>query len=253
MPWRGSSTNRKTRSWNRASIVDVRELFGLARGPEPAVGYHRASFLEWKGQNGPVESAGTHVAGLVTFYPEIGYLITDHIGIAVQGRLEYFPTEGSGDTQAGRPANGAIAVLGRGLYYLDLGSGNAQIQFSVDLGGGDYRYNYPPTNHARQITRSTSNGCERARTTDPCTLKPTLLTDSIRSGPFLYGAGAGFIYHFTHWFAANLELRFLGAGPHFGLLGEGYASAQFSLGGKRPAQPGDAPPMERLPEEDEPE
>jgi hypothetical protein len=34
---------------------------------------------------------------------------------------------------------------------------------------------------------------------------------------------------------------------------EGYASLQLGLGGKAPDQVGDAPPMERLPEEDEAE
>jgi hypothetical protein len=139
-----------------------------------------------------------------------------------------------------------------------LGAGNAQIQFSLDLGGGYYRYNYPPTNPGgtKKIPDPTRPGYCKQDSNGNCIPAPTVLTDSIRSGPFLYGAGTGFIYHFTHWFAANLELRFLGAGSHLGLLGEGYASAQFSLGGKRPAQPGDAPPMEqmeRLPEEDEAE
>jgi hypothetical protein len=232
--------------------------FWIGAGAGTGFGYHRASYLEWKGRNGPVESSGTHIAGLVTLYPEIGFLITDHFGIAAQGRIEYFPIEGSGDTQAGRPANGAIAVLGRGLYYLDLGAGNAQIQFSLDLGGGYYRYNYPPTNPGGKTKvpadPTKPNGpCKIDPATNDCIPAPTLLTDSIRSGPFLYGASVGFVYHLTHWFALNLELRFLGAGSHLGLLGEGYGSAQFSLGGKRPAQPGDAPPMERLPEEDEPE
>ncbi|HEX7598855.1 MAG TPA: hypothetical protein VF518_11615, partial [Polyangia bacterium] len=82
--------------------------------------------------------------------------------------------------------------------------------------------------------------------------KATLLTDTTRSGPMVYGASVGFIYHFNRHIAANVELRFLGAGPHLGLLGEGYASIQFALGGVRPGQDEDVS-TERLPEEDEQE
>jgi hypothetical protein len=218
-------------------------------------GYHRASLLEYR-RDAPAVSAGVHGAGWANFYPEVGFLITEHIGVAVQGRLEYIPIQGSGDTHKGSPANGAVGVLGRGLYYLDLGSGNAQLQFSANLGGGEYRFAYPPTNPkgtAYPVKDSNGNYIRDANGSIVTTVPPTQLTDTIRSGTFLYGAGVGFVYHFAHWVAANFELRFLGAGPHLGLLGEGYLSAQFSLGGKRPAQPGDAPPMERLPEEDEAE
>jgi hypothetical protein len=191
----------------------------------------------------------------LNFYPEVGYLVTEHIGVAVQGRLEYIPIEGSGDTHQGRPANGAYGVLARGLYYLDLGAGNAQLQFSANIGAGEYRFAYPPTNPTgpNQQNEKDSNGKYVLDSNGNPVPLPTQLTDTIRSGTFLYGVGVGFVYHFAHWVAANFELRFLGAGPHLGLLGEGYLSAQFSLGGKRPAQPGDAPPMERLPEEDEAE
>jgi hypothetical protein len=216
-------------------------------------GYHRASLLEYR-RDAPAVSAGVHSVGWANFYPEVGYLITEHIGVAVQGRLEYIPIQGSGDTHKGGPANGAFGVLGRGLYYLDLGAGNAQLQFSANLGGGDYRFAYPPTNPkgtAYPVKDSNGNYIKDANGNYVTTVPPTQLTDTVRSGTFLYGVGAGFVYHFTHWVAANFELRFLGAGPHLGFLFEGYASAQFSLGGKRPAQPGDAPPMERLPEEDE--
>jgi len=227
--------------------------FWMSAGVGTGVGYHKASLLEWRRDASPV-GAGVRVVGLATFYPEIGYLLSEHIGVAVQGRLEYISTEGSGDINPGRPSGGAIAVIGRGLYYLDLGAGNAQIQFSADLGGGDgYRFAFPPTNpdHKRNLGTNPNGTCIVYPNTTNCIPAPTLLTDTVRSGPLVYGAGAGFIYHFTHNLAANVELRFLGAGPHLGLMLEGYASIQFALGGKGPGQGGDAPPMERLPEEDE--
>ncbi len=214
-------------------------------------GYHLSQKFEWRADALDYPHAGVHTVGWLNFYPEVGYLITEHIGVAVQGRLEYIPIEGSGDTHQGRPANGAYGVLARGLYYLDLGAGNAQLQFSANIGAGEYRFAYPPTNPNHNC-KNGSNPCVLDSNDNPIPA-PTLLTDTVRSGTFLYGVGVGFVYHFAHWVAANFEVRFLGAGPHLGLLGEGYLSAQFSLGGKRPAQPGDAPPMERLPEEDEAE
>jgi hypothetical protein len=86
-------------------------------------------------------------------------------------------------------------------------------------------------------------------TTPPvCILQPTLVTDTVRSGPLVYGAGVGFIYHFNSHLAANVEMRVLGAGPHFGLLIEGYATVQVALGGHAPDQE-----VTSLPEEDEEE
>jgi hypothetical protein len=218
--------------------------FWVGAGAGTGVGYHKASLLEWRRDASPVKP-GTRIVGTITIYPEIGYLIADHIGIAVQGRFEWLPTEGSGDSSTpGAPASWASAVIGRGIYYLDLGPGNMQIQFSADFGGGDgFRFAFPPTNPKGQT----------AQTKDANGNPNTLLTDTVRCGPIVYGAGAGFIYHVNSHIAANLEVRFLAAGPHLGLLGEFYGSLQFALGGKRPEQPGDGPPPERIPEDDEEE
>ena len=214
--------------------------FWVGGGLGGGFGYHRASLLEWRRDAPPVK-AGVRNVGTLTIYPEIGYLIADHIGIAVQGRFEWLPTQGSGDNTPGSPASWASAVLARGIYYLDLGPGNMQIQFSGDFGGGDgYRFAFPPTNPNHTPKSPTDN-----------TPAPTLLTDTVRSGPLVYGAGVGFIYHLNSHIAGNIEARFLAAGPHLGLLGELYASLQFAIGGKAPAEGGDAPPMERMPEEDE--
>jgi hypothetical protein len=169
-------------------------------------------------------------------------MIGDHFGLAAQVRYEYISITGSGDSTPGRPANGALSVIGRLLYYLDLGVGNAQIQFSADFGGGDgYRFAYPPTNPRRDDY-----------TWDPS--KPTILTDTTRSGPLVYGGGTGFIYHFNQHFALNAELRMLAAGPHFGLIGEFFGSLQFAIGGKAPeVSRADAPPKEPHSSEEEDE
>jgi hypothetical protein len=238
--------------------------FWLAPGIAPfsSVGYHRASYLEWRHPpdpdcpitSCPTYGAGFRLAGTITGYLELGYLITDHIGVAAQGRYEWISSEGSGDQSLGSPATRAVSVLGRGLYYLDLGAGNAQLQFSADFGGGDgYRFALPPTNpgHKPELVdpKNLNAGCIKDAK-GVCKLQPTLVTDTVRSGPLVYGAGVGFIYHFTSHLAANVEMRVLGAGPHFGLLIEGYATVQVAIGGKSPDQIEEAAP---LPEEGEDE
>ncbi len=136
---------------------------------------------------------------------------------------------------------------------MDLGTGNAQIQFSADFGGGDgYRFPFPPTNpggKVKEIDPTTGRCVLYPGSTTDCVPKPTLVTDTVRSGPLVYGAGAGFIYHFNSHLAANVEMRVLGAGPHLGLLVEGYATVQVALGGKAPDQAAET----SLPEEDEEE
>jgi hypothetical protein len=194
----------------------------------------------------PTYRHGLRWAGTLTGYLELGYLITDHIGVAAQGRYEWISSEGSGDDRGGSPHTSALLGIARGLYYLDLGTGNAQIQFSADFGGGDgYRFPFPPTNlnHAQpQPKRDPEGSVDGSVVTDPVTKapilepKPTLVTDSVRSGPIVYGAGVGFIYHFNSHFAANAEVRILAAGPHFGLLAEGYLTLQVALFGKSPEQ-----------------
>ncbi|HJX65739.1 MAG TPA: hypothetical protein VJ860_17505 [Polyangia bacterium] len=228
--------------------------FWLAPGLGTGVGYHLNSALEWrKGPGVPFYKAGFRLAGTLTGYLELGYLITDHIGVAAQGRYEWISSEGSGDQTIGAPASRALSVLGRGLYYLDLGAGNAQLQLSADFGGGDgYRFAFPPTNPSHKpelVDPRNPNSLCRKDDKGLCILQPTLVTDTVRSGPFVYGAGVGFIYHFNSHLAANFELRFLAAGPHFGLLIEGYATVQVALGGKAPDQAFET----SLPEEDEEE
>jgi hypothetical protein len=227
--------------------------FWLAPGAGTGVGYHLASLLEWrKGLDVPTYAPGFRLAGTITGYLELGYLITDHIGVAVQGRYEWISQEGSGDRTAGSPATRAVSGIGRGLYYLDLGTGNAQIQFSADFGGGDgYRFAFPPTNPGGKAKEPdpNSNHCLYYVGTTDCVPKPTLVTDTVRSGPLVYGAGTGFIYHFNSHIAANAELRVLAAGPHLGLLLEGYATLQIAIGGKAPDQAAET----SLPEEDEEE
>jgi hypothetical protein len=228
--------------------------FWLAPGLGTGVGYHLNSALEWrKGDKVPFYSAGFRLAGTLTGYLELGYLITDHIGVAVQGRYEWIASEGSGDQTTGSPATRAFSGIGRGLYYLDLGTGNAQIQFSADFGGGDgYRFAFPPTNPGGKVKvkdPTKTDGTCLKDSQGVCIPAPTLITDTVRSGPFVYGAGVGFIYHFTSHLAANFELRFLAAGPHLGLLAEGYATVQVAFGGKAPDQAAET----SLPEEDEEE
>jgi hypothetical protein len=60
------------------------------------------------------------------------------------------------------------------------------------------------------------------------------LTDTRPVGPFLVGASAGVIYHFSRHFALVLDGRFLAGMPKFGALVEGGFHFQVAIGGAGP-------------------
>jgi hypothetical protein len=198
-------------------------IFNLGAGS--AAGWHPAAKLEWNSNYSVL--AGTAPAGVYTVFPEIGYMFTDSFGILVQGRFEKIQQEGSGETRVrGKPATGAWAVLLRGMWAVGLGGGNLQLLLSGNVGwgpgGAGVRFQVPPTG-------------KMVENPDTGELEPsgTLVTDTVPGGGILYGPGLGFMYNFTRWFGLAIELRGLGAGPHLALVGEGWASLQFSLPTRR--------------------
>jgi hypothetical protein len=172
-------------------------------------GWHSASVFEWNTDYSA--DAGTGPVGSISYYPEIGYMVTDHLGFSLQGRIEQIFQQGAGDgRKAGSPATGAVAVLARGLWAVDLFDGNWQLLLSGNFGWGPgeaaVRFQIPPDEKVG-----------------------TLVTDTVRGGAFLYGAGVGMLYNVTRWFGLAVETRALGAGPRAAFLGEGWVSVQFSI------------------------
>jgi hypothetical protein len=155
--------------------------------------------MGWQG-GGPLEfrkdqevAAGTLGGGLVQLLPEIGYQWTERLALSLQLRVQFVPTEGSGDPTPGKPAERAIAALVRATYAV--GDGNVRGFGSLAVGGGDgFRLKVAP-NRQTGLVRS----------------------DTVRGGPFLAGAGGGVIYHFNPHVAWPTELRALAGVPDIAL------------------------------------
>lgn len=153
--------------------------FGLGTG----YGYTIGHALEFRTDQ--EVGAGPLSGGLLHLLPELGYQWDDHLAFSVQVRLQYIPTEGSGDATPGAPATKALAVLLRGVYAV--GEGNWRGFLSGVAGGGDgFRLKVPPQ-PAANLPRS----------------------DTVRGGPVVVGAGAGFAYHFNRHVAWPTEARLL--------------------------------------------
>jgi hypothetical protein len=154
-------------------------------------GYHLASRLEYRTDLQVGE--GLSSVGLLHFSPELGYMITNGLSISLQGRFQYIPEQGRAQPGTGAPAHGANSVLAKLAYAF--GSKSAQFQVSLAAGGGEgFRLQVPPK-----------------PTNDSKTSLPR--NDTVRAGPFIFGPGLGFIYHFVPMFAWAIEAKGLMGAP----------------------------------------
>jgi hypothetical protein len=154
--------------------------FGLGSG----YGWQPGGSLEFRKDK--EVAAGPLSGGLINLLPEIGYQLTDDLALSMQARLQFVPSEGSGDPNAGAPVEKAYAVLLRAVYAFGTTT-NLRPFFSACVGGGDgFRLRVPRDPDA-QLVRS----------------------DTVRGGPLLGGAGIGFAYHFNTHAAWTTELRLI--------------------------------------------
>jgi hypothetical protein len=152
---------------------------GLAAGS--GYGWHPSSKLEFY-EKSTIE-AGWIPSGRFQLLPEIGYQLSEQIGLSLVGRVQFIAQKGSGDQQEGKPASGAFLLLGRAQYFL--GAGNLQTSLSLYAGGGDgFRL-----------------------TIDP--IPPNLRNDSVRGGPLCAGTGVGILYHFNQHLALAADAKLL--------------------------------------------
>ena len=155
----------------------------LGLGLGSAYGWQAGGPLEFRRDQ--AVAAGMLAGGLAHLLPELGYQLNDRLSVSLQLRLQYIPTEGSGDATQGKPATRAFAALLRGSYSLS--EGNLRPFFSAAVGGGDgFRLKVAP---------SRSSGLVRS--------------DTVRGGPAVAGGGAGLVYHFSSHFAWPTEVRAL--------------------------------------------
>ena len=176
---------------------------GLALGT--GYGWQPGADLEFR-PNRRVDP-GPLAAGLAHALPEIGYQITDRLSLSAQARLQYAPVQGSGDPLPGSPRQTATAFLLRGT--LGFGEGPLHSFVSACAGGGKgggFRL-VVPAGKAEELPRS----------------------DTVQGGPFLLGAGAGIVYHFSRRLAFPLEVRALAGFPSVAAVLEAGTGVAFSF------------------------
>jgi len=211
-------------------------------------GWSPAGSLEWEQQI--KVSPVTTTTGMFHLLPEIGWMYSDNFALAVQARVEFIKQQQgtwkdpgdpsnkfqliSGSWMSGAPTNMAFAALGRAIFYTDLSdSGNFQLSYSGDVGGGFIRFPVVPS----VITSKDDMYIDSNGNYQPRHDRAVAKTDTRPVGPFLVGASAGFIYHLSRHFAISLDGRFITGLPKFGAVLEGGLSAQLAFGGgKGPVQ-----------------
>lgn len=208
--------------------------FGMGAGV--GWGYVPRGNLEWQ-KNVKVNALGT-MTGMLHLLPEIGYMVSDSFGLALQGRIEFIrqhqamykdpltdkttpvpPAPGL----KGEPNTMASALLARVIGYLDLSSsGNLRLSYSGDIGGGLVRL---PVKPAASITGVDEDG-KVVLDYDTTIAK----TDTRPVGMFLVGASIGLSWSLSRHFAIALNGRALGGIPNWGVVVESGLSAQVSFG-----------------------
>jgi hypothetical protein len=175
-------------------------FFGLSVGS--GYGWHPKEKLEFY-DDGTIE-AGYIPSGTFHLNPSLGYQVSDHVALSLEGRVQIIGQQGSGDQKAGAPATGAFLALARAQYFI--GDGNLQGTVSATAGVGDgFRLTIGP-----QLPTYRRN-------------------DSVRGGPFAVGAGLGVIYHVSSHFGLVADVRGLAGFPTSALVGDFTGGATVSF------------------------
>jgi hypothetical protein len=122
--------------------------------------------------------------------PEVGYFLTSSLSLSLQGRFQYLPRTSS------KTANGAIAFLARLLYFTN--GETVRFYGGPILGGG---------NGFRLQVRNIDT---------TITAKP--VSDTVRGGPFIFGAGGGIAVGISDSWSLIGELNFLAGAPDFSVV-----------------------------------
>jgi hypothetical protein len=171
-------------------IYAGRWFLGLGLGS--GMGYSPDPKLEVYGNYGGTVTPGMLFAGGGHALPEIGYMVTDTFGISAQARVQYIPRP---DTIS---AGGAVAGMLRALIYT--GTGPSRFYGIAQAGGGSgFRLKMSPA--VKDATTGVSS----------------IKQDTVRGGPFVAGAGAGYAYQIGESFDLTLETNVLAGVPDFAL------------------------------------
>jgi hypothetical protein len=169
-------------------IYEGRWFIGLGLGS--GLGYSPDPKLEAYGKFQGTVTPGMLFAGGGHALPEVGYMVTDTIGISAQARLQYIP----------RPDNvsagGAMAGLLRALFYT--GTGPSRFYGIAQAGGGaGFRLKMNPAVKINGVS--------------------SIKQDTVRGGPFVAGVGAGYAYQIGESFDLTFEGNALAGAPDFAL------------------------------------
>ena len=141
--------------------------------------------------------------------PEVGYLVTDHLMVGLQARLQlvtgampyHIPQTGNGecgDDGVCSPAKGAFAGLLKATWFFAEPDSAFQPYVSLSAGGGSIR-------HVAKVTGAQTCGMTGA---EPC-------VDTMLGGPALFGPGVGFRYLVSDAVGIVAEIGGLIGAPKF--------------------------------------
>jgi hypothetical protein len=157
--------------------------FGSAYGWQPSVSLERRKDLS--------AEAGFAGAGLGYFAPEIGYHVTRNVAVALRGRHQVLPAQGTDPAHPGSSARWAHSVLLRGIRTFSFD--RTAVFVAGQVGGGQgMRFYFPARQDIGLMTSDTS-----------------------QAGPLLLGPAVGFQYRLNAKLAVVAQLQAFFAAPQF--------------------------------------
>jgi hypothetical protein len=181
----------------RAGSLWVGLALGSAYGWQPSVNLERRKDLS--------AEAGFAGAGLGYFAPEIGYHVTRNLAVALRGRHQMLPAQGTDPAHPGSSARWAHSVLVRGIRTFSFD--RTAVFVAGQLGGGQgMRFYFP----ARQDSGLPAS-------------------DTSQAGPLLFGPAVGFQYRCNAKIALVAQLQMFFAAPHFAAFADTDIGAQMTF------------------------
>jgi hypothetical protein len=154
-----------------------------------------------------VVSSGLDWTPTTELAPELGYLLTPHLMLGIQGRLQlvrgatpyHVPGAMLGECGDGvcSPATGALAALAKVTWLIAEPRSAFQPYVSLSAGGGSIR-------HVTAVAAPQTCGSGN----EPC-------KDTVAAGPVLFGPGVGFRYGVSDEFGIVAEIGALVGMPNF--------------------------------------
>jgi hypothetical protein len=202
----GLDTRFGKRSWWIG--IGVGSGFGYAKG-DGLESVNRSPDMAFNDLRRDFQAGGAW-AGYGHFAPEIGFMLTPNVALSVEGRFQYIQQPAK---YARFTARGALSGLAKLMVYTK----QSQVRFfgTALLGGGEgFRFIVKPVSSAN---------CQP----DLCNI--TDFQDTVRGGPIVGGAGAGFYYEASKRVSVVVEAHALAGFPTFSMVVDGNLALQFNF------------------------